>query len=100
MLLSNDCLSVQDMNGEPADVANSRREEHHRGAADGSTAPHYLADDLNVYVPSGVHPTPPGTWPGPDGDVAAAGLRRRARELKTKPASYFSDSWLGVNKDY
>ena len=73
---------MQDINGEPADVDTTRKEEWHRGAKDGSTEPQYLANDLNIYVPSGVHPTPPGTWPGPDGDVAAATLRYKAREMQ------------------
>ena len=95
------CLEIlqemQDLNGEPAKVDQTRKEDWHRGAKDGSTEPKYLADDLNIYVPSGVHPTPPGTWPGPDGDVAAATLRYKARTLKAKgdPGA----AWLGVFED-
>lgn len=48
-------------------------------------------------MPLGVHPTPPGTWPGPDGDVAAATLRHKCRELLNKPDSFF-EGWLGVTE--
>jgi hypothetical protein len=75
------CLAILDemqkTNGEPAPLE-KRNKEWHQGSA--TVTPHYLADDLKVYQPSGVHPTPPGTWPGPNGDVAAATLRFKARE--------------------
>merc|ERR1711865_67265 len=93
------CLKIlqemKELNGEPANVDQTRKKERHQGAKDGSTEPQYLADDLNIYVPSGVHPTPPGTWPGPDGDVAAATLRYKARTLQAKGQDLGSE-WAGV----
>eukprot|EP01048_Picozoa_sp_COSAG05_P001190 COSAG05_NODE_39_length_27555_cov_750.282925_5_plen_914_part_00 len=93
------CLKIlqemQELNGEPANVDETRKKERHQGAKDGSTEPQYLADDLKIYVPSGVHPTPPGTWPGPDGDVAAATLRYKARTLQAKGQDLGSE-WAGV----
>ena len=93
------CLQIlqemKELNGEPANVDQTRKQERHQGAKDGSTEPQYLADDLNIYVPSGVHPTPPGTWPGPDGDVAAATLRYKARTLQAKGQDLGSE-WAGV----
>jgi hypothetical protein len=80
------CLAILEeqkkINGEPADVS-KRRPEHHQG--DATNDPQYLCDDLNVYVPSGVHPIPPGAWPGEGGDTAAAFLRAKARHCKENP---------------
>ena len=83
--------SQKAVNGEPADVDNTRSKTRHQGVMDSAGAftadPEYLADDLNVYIPSGVHPVSPGTWPGPDGDCAAAFLRGKIRHLKDNPIS-------------
>ena len=101
------CLAILEeqkkINGEPADVS-KRRPEHHQGVSqpryssescaaervtvwpqDATNDPQYLCDDLNVYVPSGVHPIPPGAWPGEGGDTAAAFLRAKARHCKENP---------------
>jgi len=103
------CLEVlkqqQQTNGEPADVDTTRSKQRHQGTMDSSgeftTEPMYLADDLNVYVPSGVHPVPPGTWPGPEGDMAGAFLRAKARYCKEHPIA--EDQWAqapGVTPDF
>lgn len=104
------CLAILEQqkvtNGEPADVANTRKKQRHQGTMDPATGefssdPMYLADDLNVYVPSGAHPVPPGTWPGPEGDEAAAFLRAKVRYCKENPIE--ADKWAaapGVTPDF
>lgn len=56
---------------------------------------------MTVRVSVGVHPVPPGEWPGIEGDKAAAFLRAKARHCKENPID--EQRWAeapGVTPDF